>query len=58
MSEDPIRWFSGTINFYDYVHNDPGDLTFFTQTLTQQSVHGHHHKAVRNPTEIVAVLQP
>jgi RHS repeat-associated protein len=24
--EDPIRWFSGTINFYDYVHNDPGDL--------------------------------
>jgi len=31
--------------------------TFFTQTLTQQSVHGHHHKAVRNPTEIVATLQ-
>jgi hypothetical protein len=32
--------------------------TFFTQTLTQESVHGHHHKAVRNPTEIVAILQP
>jgi RHS repeat-associated protein len=26
IREDPIRWFSGTINFYDYVHNDPGDL--------------------------------
>lgn len=26
INEDPIRWFSGTINFYDYVHNDPADL--------------------------------
>jgi len=26
LNEDSIRWFSGTINFYDYVHNDPQDL--------------------------------
>jgi RHS repeat-associated protein len=25
-SEDPIRWFSGTANFYGYVQNDPADL--------------------------------
>jgi len=26
ISEDPIRWFSGTANFYGYVQNDPADL--------------------------------
>ena len=26
LSEDSIRWFSGTINFYGYVHNEPADL--------------------------------
>jgi RHS repeat-associated protein len=26
LGEDPIRWFSGSANFYGYVHNDPVDL--------------------------------
>ena len=26
LSEDPIRWFSGTADFYDYVHNAPVNL--------------------------------
>ena len=26
VSEDPIRWFSGTADFYGYVQNDPADL--------------------------------
>jgi RHS repeat-associated protein len=26
LNEDPIRWFSGTADFYGYVHNDPVGL--------------------------------